>query len=138
MLKEEVYKEKEIEKLFTSKNIDFSIFSAFFKENRWIFMDNFSKDQIYFIYNHLEFYGLLFVKQDHYYWSIYHKGNLLPLQTVDQNGKGNFDYVVELFIDFIESEKFYKLAPNYKNRSLEEKAKQMKKLKFNPFGYHLQ
>lgn len=123
--------------LFKNKNFTFKQALTFYMENFDI-LDNIENvsEKIYFIYNHLDLYGLLLVNNDEYLFSIYLNENF---QKIKELGKEDSyrDYIVEIIIDFLYSEKVKTMIPNIENLSLENKIKKLKKMNANPYGYYI-
>lgn len=97
-------------------------------------------DNIYFILNNEDIYAIIYAVDDTYYWSNLIEGILTPLKnldTVQLEKMDNADYIVEMVIDFANSEKIKKLVPEITYCNLENKLRLLKKIELNSNGYHI-
>lgn len=97
-------------------------------------------ERLYLIYNNKALYGVLFVDGDEYQWSIYRNNEkFMPLVRVggrDNNGLQNGDYIVEMMLNFADTEKVKQVVPNVSEMDVENKVKILKRIGLNSKGYH--
>lgn len=101
--------------------------------NYLINMGNNILDKIYFICNNNEIYAILIVDNNNYYWSICKDDCFYPLENTDKDE----DYIVDMVINFANTDKFKKIVPNLDKMNTEEKVKTLSNIKLNSKGYHL-
>ena len=51
--------------------------------------------------------------------------------------EGENDYIIDMILNFTNTDKIKKIVPNISQMNLENKVKSLKKLKLNSDGYHL-
>ncbi len=93
-----------------------------------------SSEQLYFVYNHNDLYGVIWIYGDLYQWSIYDHGMFRKASKLDE---GENDYIIDMILNFTNTDKIKKIVPNISQMNLENKVKSLKKLKLNSDGYHL-
>lgn len=97
-------------------------------------------NSIYFLLNNQDVYGVVYVKGNTYYWSNYINGSLTKLKTINERDEDylqSSDFVVEMIINFANSEKIKRIIPEITTYSIEEKLKTLKNLGLNENGYHI-
>lgn len=97
-------------------------------------------NSIYFLLNNQDVYGVVYVKGDAYYWSNYINGYLTKLRTINEKDEDylqSSDFVVEMIINFANSEKIKRIIPEITTYSIEEKLRTLKNLGLNENGYHI-
>ena len=97
-------------------------------------------DSIYFLLNNQDVYGIVYVEGDKYYWSTLLNGALTKLKTINEEDKDFIqasDYVVEMIINFANSEKIQRIIPEITTYTIENKLKALKSLGLNENGYHV-
>lgn len=97
-------------------------------------------DSIYFLLNNQNIYGIVYVNGNHYYWSTLIDGSLTKLKTVNEEDEDYVqasDYVVEMIIDFANSEKIKRIIPEISGYTIENKLRALKNLGLNENGYHV-
>lgn len=97
-------------------------------------------DSIYFLLNNQDVYGIVYVDGNTYYWSTIVDGDLTRLRTINEKDRDylqSSDYVVEMIINFANSEKIKKIIPEITTYTIEEKLKTLKSLGLNENGYHV-
>lgn len=140
------YKRQEQIKILLENLISFGIS----KENATSFIENnldilFEKDinindYIYFVLNNQDIYGIILADQDVYYWSNYIDGELTNLKTLSNSIEENLedvDYIINMVINFANSEKIKRIIPTIENYSIENKLRVLKKIGLNKNGYHI-
>ena len=107
----------------------------FIKDNLYFFVDEHPdcSKHIYFVYNHLILYGIIFVYGDSYTWSICKDGEFSRIydSRIDE-----VDSIIETILKCADSSDFKKVVPDVSSMNLEEKVKALKKFKLNSYGYH--
>lgn len=97
-------------------------------------------NSIYFLLNNQDVYGIVYVDGDTYYWSNLINGFLTKLKTVNEKDEDFLqasDFVVEMIINFANSEKIKQIIPDITTYSVENKLKALKNLGLNENGYHV-
>ena len=97
-------------------------------------------NSIYFLLNNQDVYGIVYVDGDTYYWSNLINGFLTKLKTVNEKDEDFLqasDFVVEVIINFANSEKIKQIIPEITTYSVENKLKALKNLGLNENGYHV-
>lgn len=97
-------------------------------------------NSIYFLLNNQDVYGIVYVDGDTYYWSNLINGFLTKLKTVNEKDEDFLqasDFVVEMIINFANSEKIKQIIPDITTYSVENKLKSLKNLGLNENGYHV-
>lgn len=97
-------------------------------------------NSIYFLLNNQDVYGIVYVDGDTYYWSNLINGFLTKLKTVNEKDEEFLqasDFVVEMIINFANSEKIKQIIPEITTYSVENKLKALKNLGLNENGYHV-
>ena len=97
-------------------------------------------NSIYFLLNNQDVYGIVYVDGDTYYWSNLINGFLTKLKTVNEKDEDFLqasDFVVEMIINFANSEKIKQIIPEITTYSVENKLKALKNLGLNENGYHV-
>ena len=122
--------------------IDENIALKFIEENIDILAskDKDVNDSIYFLLNNQDIYGIVYVEGDQYYWSTVNDGFLPKLKTINEDDDDYIqasDYVVEMIINFANSEKIQKIIPEITTYTVENKLKALKTLGLNENGYHV-
>ena len=91
-----------------------------------------NSDNIYFIYNHKDLYGVIWVNGDEYEWSIFESGNFHRIIKNDEDD----DYIINMILGFADADKVKKIVPEIGKMNLENKIRVLKKLNLNSSGYH--
>lgn len=97
-------------------------------------------NSIYFLLNNQDVYGIVYVDGDTYYWSNLINGFLTKLKTVNEKDEDFLqasDFVVEMIINFANSEKIKQIIPDITTYSVENKLRALKNLGLNENGYHV-
>ena len=97
-------------------------------------------NSIYFLLNNQDVYGIVYVDGNNYYWSNLINGFLTKLKTVNERDEDFLqasDFVVEMIINFANSEKIKQIIPEITTYSVENKLKALKNLGLNENGYHV-
>ncbi|MBO5475162.1 MAG: hypothetical protein J5982_01490 [Bacilli bacterium] len=97
-------------------------------------------NSIYFLLNNQDVYGIVYVDGDTYYWSNLINGFLTKLKTVNEKDEDFLqasDFVVEMIINFANSEKIKQIIPEITTYSVENKLRALKNLGLNENGYHV-
>lgn len=131
---------KRIIDIFKDKGCSFNSTLSFIYNNFDYLIENQEKieDNLYFIYNNKELYGVLIAWTDKYEWSIYENGNFYPIKSnIDNDNKlANRDYIVEMMLHFAEEEKVRRIIPDVISMNIDAKIRALKKIGLNSTGYH--
>lgn len=106
----------------------------FYELNKNILEEKFKDDNIIFLYNYQELYGLLLVENDEYNWTIYQNGNFQKLHSKLENEE--CDYVISLVVSFIQSEKLNKMGIIRESFSFTNTVQKLNQLNLHKHGYH--
>lgn len=130
------YQEKEqFEKLFQileAKGCPISLASSFVKNNSE-HLKNDILNHLYLVCNNQEIYAILIPSEDTYYWSICYKDNFYPLEKKTEQ---NSDYIIEMMLNFANTDKMKQIVPNIQEMNVETKVKVLKNISLNSTGYH--
>jgi hypothetical protein len=101
--------------------------------------NNQSLENIHFIYNHDDLYGILITNGNTYSWSIYNDNTFYPLRTNTNNNSqlDSGDYIIEMIINFTNKDIVEIIFPNIKKMNLSTKIKALKQIKLNSNGFHI-
>ncbi len=94
-----------------------------------------SSKNLYFVYNHKNLYGVIWVYGDEYEWSVYEDGKF---RRVIKDDDKEHDYIIDMILEFTDAEKIKRIVPDIEKMNLENKIKILKKIKLNSQGYHLE
>lgn len=94
------------------------------------------QNKVSIIYNYYEVYAILFCNGNEYWWSYYKDDEFGPLTSVQPEQKNN-DYIIELVLSFIQSDKIRKFVDFDESDTLEEKINAFRDVRTNDQGYHL-
>ena len=127
-------------KLITKKlmeaGLNEEMIKTFMLNNYEYLMNNLEeiKDNIYFLFNSNDLYGIVIAKEDKYLWSNVDDNEIGRLQDSSEDNLG--DYIIEDILRFGENGKFKNIYPNLSSNYLEN-IKILKKIKFNSNGYYI-
>ena len=80
-------------------------------------------------------YGIIWVNGDDYEWSVFENGIFRRIMKSDND---EHDYIVDMILEFADTEKIKRVVPDICNMNLENKIKTLKKIRLNSQGYHLE
>lgn len=131
----------EIITLFENANISTDLALTFIKNNLDLLIEEMDTivNNLYFIFNNNQVYGVIYAKEDNYSWSIL-KGGVFPtlkhFTEEEQATLKGTDYIVEMMLRFADSDKIKIAVPEVVNMNIEQKIKTLKDIGLNSNGYH--
>ena len=91
-------------------------------------------ENIYFVYNHNVIYGITIVSANEYRFSVWNDGKLC---NISKDYSDYSDYVIDMVLNYGDTDKVKRIFPNIEKENLENKMKCLKRMNFNSYGYHI-